>query len=105
MPLEVKDPGIAVVDGQIIVTGGWSSEGKYSRHTLKYDPRTDKWISCEDIPASRQRLVNSTVAVNQKVYVLAHQDFHIHVRRLQGLMVHVVQPTATILPLCHGSVE
>ena len=78
IPLIVDSPGIAVVNRQIIVTGGWSPEQGYSKQTLKYNINIDQWIRCKDIPENNAYPLTSMVSISQKIYVLAHQDLHVY---------------------------
>ena len=71
----VKNPGLAVVDGDIYVTGGVNTDATISRRIVKYRPSTDQWTDRRQMPVNAQSSVASTVAVGKRIYLLGHKDF------------------------------
>ena len=83
-PIGVELASIAVVDDTLFLIGGRKESywyhlfGNESYKTYKFSLHDNKWTMCSDIPAFRQFAVNSTVATQQSIYVLAFKDFYVY---------------------------
>jgi N-acetylneuraminic acid mutarotase len=51
MPVARQKPGVATVNGQIVVTGGWDSVGNPIAQTDVYDPNSDTWTTVAPNPS------------------------------------------------------
>ena len=73
LPIAVWNACIAIVNGDVFLIGG----GQYEllKKTYKFSLENNEWTLCADLPVSRSQAVNSTVAIEQKIFVLAFHDF------------------------------
>lgn len=63
-----------VVDGKMIVVGGWDGEGKSSVPTAElYDPASDRWTRLPDVPTKRGGL--GAEAIGSTCYVMGGEDW------------------------------
>jgi hypothetical protein len=75
IPEAIMEPGIAVVEKDILAVGGWNGK-TYIRKTFKLNTRTLKWTTCSPVPGSFTHTVpSSTVAVDKMVFVLHRYGF------------------------------
>ena len=68
MPEALRSPGIAAVRNQILVFGGYTAAGDWSKTVLKYNPVTDTWTKCQSMPKSPD-CYHRTAAVGNKVFI------------------------------------
>ncbi|MFX0538494.1 cell wall-binding repeat-containing protein [Ornithinimicrobium sp. Y1847] len=65
LPEPLAQPTAAVAGGQLVVTGGWRSDGTTSAATYVYDAGADEWTEASDSPvsvsAAGQAVLDSTV--------------------------------------------
>ena len=100
-PLVLRYPAVAVVHGDIIVTGGYDDSWNRSCKTMKYSPQEDSWTLCKDIPAYEDDFVRSTVAVEGCVYVLTYEDFYMY-DAIRDEWARPQDPTCAFTWLCFG---
>ena len=74
LPCTTKESGVAVVGKDILVIGGWPENGCWLSQTYKYNTKTGKRTRCQDMPKPGN-VSQSTVAVDNLIYVLAYQMF------------------------------
>ena len=74
LPIAVRHACIATVNGDLFLAGGKTKDSK-SKKTYRFSLQNNEWILCADIPTSGLTGMNSTVTVEQKIYVLSFQLF------------------------------
>ena len=75
LPIAVMNASIAVVNGDMFLIGG-GTEDSWSEKTYKFSLQNNEWTSCANLPVSgKAYAANSTVAVEEKIYVLSFQLF------------------------------
>ena len=68
LPISMRDPAAAVVDGKIYVTGGWWG----LKDVVEYDPGSNTWNTRADMLTGRDG--HGAAAVNGKIYAIGGQD-------------------------------
>lgn len=71
MPTPKLEPGVAVVNGEVYVIGGYS--GSTLSTVEEYDPATDTWTSKADMPTPRRAPV--VAMVNNKIYAIGGMNY------------------------------
>ena len=74
LPCTTLEPGVAVVGNDILVIGGYSADDVDSVQTNKYNIKTQKRTRCRNMP-KYGHVHQSTVAVDNLIYVLCHDMF------------------------------
>ena len=74
LPIAVIWASIAVVNGDVFLIGGYTRDA-CSQKTYKFSLQNNEWTLCANIPVTGDHAFNSTVAIEQKIYVLSFHDF------------------------------
>jgi len=74
LPVARGASGVGVVNGKLVVVGGWGPGRKLVDSTAIYDPATDRWKNAAPIPTPRDHL--TAAAVGGIVYAIAGRPFN-----------------------------
>lgn len=74
MPVSVQYALAVEVNSQILVPGG-DIDDKMTTKVHKYSILQGTWTECQDMPSGTEAIVNSTIAVGKKCYMLGHNKF------------------------------
>ena len=71
LPRTNSEFGVAEIDGNIYVMGGYPANRKTVAEVQLYDPKTDKWQIIAPLPQALNHIMPA--AVNGKIYVIGGQ--------------------------------